>query len=992
MARIESWFECDLKKAVQVQAINGNVFSMDNQGNLVGIKVYDDGEQVTLSGSVTGYCILADGTTVSVAGTREENKAYILMPQSALAVPGTIKIIIKLTDSSVITTLGALIGTVYRSRTDALITPSSQVITDWAAQISAQLQDCEDTANAGLTACQTAAANVAGIVAPAFAAGKANAAGTYVTKDGNLYILPNGHTAGTAWENTSKTQLTVGGELTDLKSALRSVLGTYINELNPEKRVNGKIINSSGQVVDDTTGGYFDMMIPVGNNTCGRLIWTNETQRAHRIYYFDSNEELIDRPTTTNNRLITFPETAVYISFQIGIEDTELQFTFGEEEHEYTPYLIPVDNYAREYVEKVEDVVNAVTEEYVTYNLFDVSTIVEGKRKNDSGVEVSDTDSHYYSQYIPVVGGMAYYFNFSAQMVYEFNSSKSIIRRSVFTPSSGGVFSCPEGTSYIQIQVLNSTDMEHAQIVIGVEDLPYVQYGTKKTAIDDVARNNGIDRITEEYQYHNLLDVSTIAIHKIKNDSNIEVYDLTSSYYRQYIPVVPGQYYFINFGSQRIYEFDSNKTLIQRRVGTTETAYKAYLCPPNVHYIQIQVYDSSYNIQYAQITDGDSALPYEPYGSTTTAIDYVARNMDGSEDNNETYAKSSLLFSTIDFWEPETVDSGYSNPSTAGGRDTRRSDWTATDKYYYYEFLEHYYDTYVGYHADGYRVTKRSLGQDSSLTGHELFEYDFCPLNYKYTVLLSAGMNADETQGIWGLATFIRCLMNKEETNMEIMYNNIRFKVIPIINASGFDTDPLRYNYSDNVNPNFNFNYKDSWARQTATWAYKGEYPDSNIATQILKAWINENSGRADLWLDLHTGRWPSEYPNTKIIDIRTADISMNAAFANVYAPLIKDYYIAKGYITASDNIGGVASMRDNLDYQKIVYAYDVCQIKSIMPEMHIESTGYGTDGMINNSVNGIKCYVGQIRAMVMCYINGSKSSSPIKIDSVEYVRMNYRK
>ena len=73
MARIESWFECDLKKAVQVQAINGNVFSMDNQGNLVGIKVYDDGEPVTLSGSVTGYCILADGTTVSVAGTREEN-------------------------------------------------------------------------------------------------------------------------------------------------------------------------------------------------------------------------------------------------------------------------------------------------------------------------------------------------------------------------------------------------------------------------------------------------------------------------------------------------------------------------------------------------------------------------------------------------------------------------------------------------------------------------------------------------------------------------------------------------------------------------------------------------------------------------------------------------------------------------------------------------------------------------------------------------------
>ena len=351
-------------------------------------------------------------------------------------------------------------------------------------------------------------------------------------------------------------------------------------------------------------------------------------------------------------------------------------------------------------------------------------------------------------------------------------------------------------------------------------------------------------------------------------------------------------------------------------------------------------------------------------------------------------ARKNPLFTTIDFWEPSEVDDGYSNPTADYGQDTKRADWSATDKYYYYEFLAHYYDGYLGVHSDGYRVTKRSLGQDSSQLGYELFEYDFCPLNYKYTIMLSAGMNADETQGIWGLATFMRGIMNKEETNMEIAYNNIRFKVIPIINAYGFDQATLRYTYSDGVNPNYNFNYKDSWSRHTATTTQKGSYPDSNVSTVILKNWINENSGKADLWIDLHTGRWGASYPNKKILDVRVADSSMVSLFST-YETLIKNYYIAKGYVESTDSIGGASSIRDNLDYQKSVYAYDVCGIKAIMPEMHLESTGYGADGFTNNSTYGIKCYVGQIRAMMMCYINASVSANGSKLPSVETVRLH---
>ena len=459
---------------------------------------------------------------------------------------------------------------------------------------------------------------------------------------------------------------------------------------------------------------------------------------------------------------------------------------------------------------------------------------------------------------------------------------------------------------------------------------------------------------------------------------------------------------------QKVYCFDKNKVFIQRN-GSLGEGRNNVSFPSETAYITFQFHVSKLTeavLNNLHITFSDSwynCIPtsYKDFSADTYSVKLFknARNLIrsftatsasfiGKVLPTEYTERRNKLFTNINIWEPENVDSGYSNPTSGWGKDTKRADWNATEKYKYYDFLDHYYDCYLGISNDGYRVSKRSLGQDSANTGHELFEYDFCPVNYKYTVMLSAGMNADETQGIWGLATFIRCLMNEEEENLTIAHKNIRFKVIPIINASGFDEDTLRYNYSDGVNPNFNFNYKDSWSRQTSP--LKGEYPDSNISSQILKKWINDNSG-ADLWLDLHTGRWIVDGETNKIlIDVRVADNSMLSPFNSPYIDLIRNYYTEKGYITSEDNIGGTGSMRSNMDYQKIVYAYDVCGIKAIMPEMHIESTGYGADGYTNNSENGIKCYVAQIRAMVMCYINES-AKDVYYLDDVKTDRFHRR-
>lgn len=193
MAKITSWFDCDLQKAVHVQTLSGNVFSLDNLGSRISVRIFDGGEKATVSGSVTANCILPDGSTANVNGSLTtvdgQSVAYIDVPQSCLLIPGWLKITIKLTDSSVITTLAAILTNVYRTKTDNVITPSQQIINDWNAEISAAIA----TQNAAIanqdtkiTDLKSAFANGTG-VRPFIDKGYVKSNGDIVTNANNTY-------------------------------------------------------------------------------------------------------------------------------------------------------------------------------------------------------------------------------------------------------------------------------------------------------------------------------------------------------------------------------------------------------------------------------------------------------------------------------------------------------------------------------------------------------------------------------------------------------------------------------------------------------------------------------------------------------------------------------------------------------------------------------------------------------------------------------------
>lgn len=149
MAVFETWLKNDLKKPVSVKQLSGNLFSADNGGNLIGVEVMDEGSPASLSGSVYGYVIRADGATVVVEGTLSENKASITLPTSCYVVVGQISIVIKVGT----TTVGACVGYVYRSTTDTIVDPGSVVPS--LAELLAKIADCE----AATTAANNAATN-----------------------------------------------------------------------------------------------------------------------------------------------------------------------------------------------------------------------------------------------------------------------------------------------------------------------------------------------------------------------------------------------------------------------------------------------------------------------------------------------------------------------------------------------------------------------------------------------------------------------------------------------------------------------------------------------------------------------------------------------------------------------------------------------------------------------------------------------------------------
>lgn len=247
MARFETWFSANLNKAPQVQTIHGNVFTQDNMGNLVGVRVMKGNAEATLTGTVLGYVIREDGKTVVVNGERNGNTAYIVLPESAYAVPGRIQIAIRLISGSTKTVLLAAIAYVTRTTTGTIIDPgevipsleellakldemddaiaAAEQATDGANAAAHGADNAASGANAAAQGATAAASNAATRMAnmlsclgPVYNANTIYHPNDYAVYNDQLYQrIGNGTTQNTAPTNTTYWEIvTVAGELSDI--------------------------------------------------------------------------------------------------------------------------------------------------------------------------------------------------------------------------------------------------------------------------------------------------------------------------------------------------------------------------------------------------------------------------------------------------------------------------------------------------------------------------------------------------------------------------------------------------------------------------------------------------------------------------------------------------------------------------------------------------------------------------------------------------------
>lgn len=382
-------------------------------------------------------------------------------------------------------------------------------------------------------------------------------------------------------------------------------------------------------------------------------------------------------------------------------------------------------------------------------------------------------------------------------------------------------------------------------------------------------------------------------------------------------------------------------------------------------------------IDSAGITDLDDEIIFEDNnGEKVGAIGAMIEETFASEqrwesnDGKEVYAKidengidgkvSRIIpaISIPSVVEPsdDLVDEGYSSP--IGRNNVIRANWSAEKKYTYYDFLANYYNRYLG-ETDGYSVTKRSLGSDASNSGYELFEYDFCPINYKKVVMISAGMNTCETGALWGLITFIKAMMTSDEEGFKFLRENVRFKVLPMICPSSFDKETLAYPNANGVRINKNFDYCRNWYDVPET--NKGEYPDSEVESRILKAWLNENAWKADLYIDCHQDPDKNASQVNDLTIVICSDSVTNNKLKECFPSLVQ-FYRNKGYIGSGVTPNTYSWVESGTNYPKTKYAKEICGIPAIMIEQYCSSTMYGSDGNTINDAAGIKNYATMLR------------------------------
>lgn len=194
---------------VIIEDLQGMAFQAESGGHTFQISGIDgEGNTVALSGTPAGVMLRADGQDVTLTCSVSGGVVSATLPANAYVVPGRFGLTIFLTSDGQKTAIYAAVGTVGKTSSGTVAPPAGSDVVTLVNQIN--------------TAIAAIPVNFNAAFAPAYSDSGLYSVGQYVTYNGTLYrcITPV-TTSGTWSTNSSKfTAATLGNDVYDLKSAI----------------------------------------------------------------------------------------------------------------------------------------------------------------------------------------------------------------------------------------------------------------------------------------------------------------------------------------------------------------------------------------------------------------------------------------------------------------------------------------------------------------------------------------------------------------------------------------------------------------------------------------------------------------------------------------------------------------------------------------------------------------------------------------------------
>ena len=249
-------------------------------------------------------------------------------------------------------------------------------------------------------------------------------------------------------------------------------------------------------------------------------------------------------------------------------------------------------------------------------NLFDKSSVTNGKYVNMGNGNLSPNESYSASDFIKVEPNTTYTISGTGQQYAIYDSSKNYIRGI----GNSRTFTTADNEVYVRISLI-TTELNLVQVELGSIATSYEDYNTYYLNNDCITKipKEKVDIETIDYiKSVNLFDKSAVTNGKYVNMVNGNLSTSANFSASDYIEVEPStSYCFSNFntGTQGAY-YDSSKVFISG-IGTKVTT-----SPSNAKYIRFGC--PSVDIPTMQLQKGKNTTAYEPYGGKFISYESIS--------------------------------------------------------------------------------------------------------------------------------------------------------------------------------------------------------------------------------------------------------------------------------------------------------------------------------------------------------------------------------